>query len=93
MMRLTPNHAQLVLDDGTTQTVPVQTLRAGQMLRVAAGDGIPVDGMIATGTTTVDQSLLTGESRPLTATVGEPVFAGTVNLLRAIDLEVTAKGT
>ena len=92
MLRITPNHAKRLLPDGTTRTVEVQTLLTGQVVRVAAGDSIPVDGIVESGTTTIDRSLLTGESNPVTAKLGDQVCAGTLNVLKPIDVKVTAIG-
>ena len=90
MLRITPNHAKRLFDDGTTDFVEVSTLTPGDVVRVAAGDSVPVDGVIQSGSTTIDQSLLTGESAPVATKVGDEVFAGTLNQLSPIDVRVTA---
>ncbi|MEL6106449.1 MAG: heavy metal translocating P-type ATPase, partial [Planctomycetota bacterium] len=92
MMRITPHHAKRVSEDGTTQLADVRSLVPGQVVRVAAGESVPVDGVIQTGCTSIDRSLLTGESRPEHTRVGHEVCAGTLNIQRTIDVEVTATG-
>ena len=92
MLRITPNHAKRILPNGKVQTVEVQTLLPGQIVRVAAGDSVPVDGVVQSGATTIDRSLLTGESEPVTARCGDEVCAGTLNVLKPIDVRVTATG-
>ncbi len=92
LMRLSPNVAQRIQADGTTQTVPVSRLNAGDCVAVRAGDAIPADGKIVAGETLLNRALLTGESEPVTATVGDEVAAGTVNLLSPITVAVEAVG-
>lgn len=95
LLRITPQHARLV-DDGDTgdvnRWVMVNSLVAGQTIRVNVGESIPVDGRIITGETMVDRSLLTGESVPIEASNGSTVTAGTVNLSRPISVRVEAIG-
>ena len=92
MMRITPNHARLVLENGSVQATEVKALIPGQRVRVSAGDSLPVDGIVRSGTTTINTSLLTGESAPVAVTIGDEVCAGTVNVQKSIDVEVTAIG-
>jgi heavy metal translocating P-type ATPase len=70
-------------------TIDLAALTPGQTVLIAPGEHIPVDGHVASGTSTVDQSRVTGESLPVTVTPGSPVYAGSVNHLGA--LEVTAE--
>ncbi len=60
--------------------VPLESLAAGAVVEVRAGDSIPADGVVIDGTSTLDRSLLTGESLPEEVVAGDPVHAGTVNL-------------
>ena len=92
LLRITPRHAKRVTGDGREETVLVDALSAGDVVRVAAGDNIPVDGEVIRGETTIDRSLLTGESRPIPAQPGSEVLSGTVNLSRPIDVRVMATG-
>ncbi|MFO7263848.1 MAG: heavy metal translocating P-type ATPase [Bacillota bacterium] len=78
LMSLQPLEARLY-ENGTEKMVPVKDLRIGQIVLVKPGDRIAVDGTIVDGTTTVDQSAITGESVPVVKTVGDEVLAGTMN--------------
>ena len=65
--------------DGEIVEVPLQTLHAGDRFVVRAGDPVPVDGLVESGASSVDESMLTGESQPVVKQSGDRVFAGTVN--------------
>jgi heavy metal translocating P-type ATPase len=78
LLKLSPQTAR-VIRGGETVTVPVETVRAGDVLSVIAGETIPVDGIILSGNTTVNQSVMTGESIPVDKTAGDQVTSGTVN--------------
>jgi len=84
--------ASVVSVDGTLQWVAAADLVPGMVMRVAAGDRLAADGEIVNGTSAFDQSLLTGESHPVAATVGATVHAGTLNLDAPVDVRVTAAG-
>ncbi|EMI58373.1 heavy metal translocating P-type ATPase, partial [Rhodopirellula sallentina] len=92
LLRITPRHATRVNPDQTTDTVLVDALQKDDLVRVGAGENIPVDGEIVDGSTSIDRSLLTGESLPVDAGAGEEVSAGTLNLQRPIDVRVIATG-
>ncbi len=62
------------------------------ILRILPGETIPVDGIIVTGETSVDQSIMTGESLPVDKGIGETVFCGTINRFGAIDITATKVG-
>jgi Cu2+-exporting ATPase len=76
---LAPSTAHLLVDGGC-RDVPLESLLPGSLVEVRAGESIPVDGRVEDGASELDCSLLTGESRPTAARVGDPVHAGTVNL-------------
>lgn len=78
LMELAPDTAWRVVD-GTAQEIPVADVRPGDLLSVRPGGRIPVDGMVEEGTSTVDESMLTGESLPVAKTVGDTVAGGTIN--------------
>jgi len=82
----------VVTVDGTLNWVAAPDLVSGMCMRVAAGERLAADGEIVSGKTTLDQSLLTGESAPVPAQVGTTVHAGTLNLDAPIDVCVTATG-
>lgn len=88
LMQLTPDEA-LVWRDGKELTIPVETLVIGDTVIVQPSARIPADGNITLGTTSVDQSPMTGESVPVDKQLGDPVFAGTLNLQGLIQIQVT----
>jgi Cu2+-exporting ATPase len=92
LMRLAPRTATRVEPDGTTKLVPTDTLRVDDVIRVIAGEGIPADGIVLTGESMLDRSLLTGESRPVLVVVNDGVHAGTANIQSPLEIRVTAVG-
>lgn len=78
LIKLTPQTAR-VLRDGQASEIPVEDVRPGDVLSVLAGEIIPVDGTILEGETSVDQSVMTGESIPVDKAAGDTVTSGTVN--------------
>jgi Cu2+-exporting ATPase len=78
--------------DGETEIVAVAELLAGDTVLVRPGETFPADGVIAEGLTTVDESLLTGEGRPLPRGVGDAVIAGAVNVEQPLHVTVTGTG-
>ncbi len=83
--------ASLVTNEGV-KTVPVEDIRKGDTVQVAVGERIAVDGVIASGRSDVDTSLINGESLPASLGEGDQVFAGTLNLSAPLSLTVTAVG-
>ena len=77
---------------GAWITVPADHLRSGDRVEVVPGARFPVDGSIVDGTTTVDESMLTGESLPVERGPGDPVVGGTINQSSRIEIEATAVG-
>ncbi len=78
LMDLQPKMARVVRD-GTEKEVPVIDVQAGERLAIRPGEKIPVDGVITEGWTSIDESMLTGESMPLNKVEGDKVYGGTVN--------------
>lgn len=72
--------------------VPVESIQSGDYLRILPGETMPVDGRIINGETTVDQSIMTGESIPVDKTIDDDVFGGTINCFGAIDIIATKVG-
>lgn len=90
---LLPPKARLILSDGASwKEVPSETVAAGDDVAVLPGDRIPVDGVVAGGRSTVDESALTGEPLPVTKTDGDRVTAGTVNYDGRLIIRATASG-
>lgn len=81
-----------VMRDGKEEIVAVQEIRKNDIVRILPGETIPVDGTILIGETSVDQSVMTGESLPVDKTVGDTVFSGTINRFGSIDIEATKVG-
>jgi Cu+-exporting ATPase len=79
LLRLAPKTARLIKPDGQEEDVPLEHIWAGHRLRVRPGERVPVDGIVQEGTTSVDESMLTGESIPVEKTVGARVTGGTIN--------------
>ncbi|WP_310598778.1 cation-translocating P-type ATPase [Desulfobulbus sp.] len=77
---------------GREEIVPIARIRRGDVLRVLPGETIPVDGEIVAGSTSIDQSVMTGESLPVDKTVGESVFSGTINRFGAVDIRAAKVG-
>lgn len=91
LIRLAPTQGRR-LKDGKEEMIPAEEIRHGDVLRILPGETIPVDGKILTGETSVDQSVVTGESLPVDKEVGEDVFCGTINCFGAIDITATKVG-
>ncbi|MFZ0699455.1 MAG: heavy metal translocating P-type ATPase [Thermoplasmata archaeon] len=82
-----------VLREGIERATPVAEVRIGDRLRVLPGEKVPTDGRVRTGRSTLDESLLTGESLPVTKEPGDAVLAGSLNGDGAIEIDATAVGT
>ncbi|MEU9885094.1 heavy metal translocating P-type ATPase [Sphaerisporangium sp. NPDC051011] len=88
---LLPDEAERVADGGT-ESVPVSALRPGEIVLVRPGSRVPADGVILDGEAEFDESMLTGESRPVPKSSGDRVVAGTVALDSAVRVKVDAVG-
>lgn len=91
LVKLMPAEAHLVAADGV-KNVPVTELRHGDKVLVKPGEKLPTDGTIIEGHTSVNESMLTGESRPVEKGEGDPVIGGAVNGEAAITVEVSKTG-
>lgn len=89
LLGLRASAAMQILDDGSRVQIPVEALRPGMRVAVAAGTRLPVDGVVAKGASDIDMSLVTGESLPVTASLKSEVFAGTLNLTGPLEIDVT----
>jgi Cu+-exporting ATPase len=79
LLKLAPKTARLIKPDGQEEDVPLEHIQVNHRLRVRPGERVPVDGMVQEGTTSVDESMITGESIPVEKTVGARVTGGTIN--------------
>jgi P-type Cu2+ transporter len=89
---LLPDEAERVGADGSVAAVPIAALAPGDVVLVRAGGRVPADGTIVEGSAELDESMITGESRPVAKTAGEKVVAGTVSTDSAIRVRVDAVG-
>ena len=90
-MGLAPKTAR-VLRDGTEVDVPLDQVATGDLVRVRPGEKVPVDGIVVEGSSSVDESMLTGESRPVTKGTGDTVIGATLNRSGTLVLSATAVG-
>lgn len=90
LMDLQPEEAWRITN-GNLERVPVSSLNIGDLIIVKPGERIPSDGRIVKGSSSVDESAITGESMPVTKQLGEEVFAGTVNINGSITVEITKR--
>jgi len=79
LLDLAPAQARRVREDGSEEEVPLSAIAVGDLLRVRPGDKVPLDGEVVEGTSNVDESLVTGESVPVTKAMGSKVIGGTLN--------------
>ena len=91
LVALSPESGR-VIENGKEKIVLVSEIRKGDIVRIIPGETIPVDGIILHGETSVDQSIMTGESIPVDKCEGETVFSGTINRFGSIDIEATKVG-
>lgn len=91
LMSLVPKTARLI-SNGKEERVPLAKINVGATLRILPGESIPVDGKIVSGTTSIDQSVMTGESLPVDKSIGDEVFSGTVNLYGSVDIVAVKVG-
>ena len=91
MFSLAPDTGRIIRN-GTEIIVEVGEIVKGDILRIFPGETIPVDGLILVGETSIDQSVMTGESLPVDKTAGDTVFCGTINRFGSIDIEATKVG-
>lgn len=91
LVHLTPQTAR-VLRDGRESIIPAEQVKIGDKLRVLPGETIPVDGVILSGQTSINQAVMTGESLPVDKTVGDGVSSGTVNQFGAFEMEAVKVG-
>lgn len=80
------------IENGQEEIIPADEIQYNDILRILPGETIPVDGIIITGETSVDQSIMTGESLPVDKGIGETVFCGTINRFGSIDITATKVG-
>ncbi|WP_073139083.1 heavy metal translocating P-type ATPase [Muricoccus roseus] len=92
LVRLLPDSATKIGADGSMREVPISALQPGDRVLVRPGAKVPVDGKIIEGASGFNEAMLTGESRPVSKTVGTTVIGGAINGANAVTIEVTATG-
>lgn len=91
LVHLTPQTAR-VITDGTEKIIPAQQVQVNDLIRVLPGETVPVDGIILSGETSVNQAVMTGESLPVDKSAGDEVSSGTVNQFGAFEMRATKVG-
>jgi Cu+-exporting ATPase len=92
LLDLAPKTARRILPDGTEYDAPLENIMAGDQLRVRPGDAVPVDGVVVSGTSSLDESMLTGESMPVEKGPGEKVTGATINKNGSLIIEAGKVG-
>lgn len=91
LLHLTPQTARVLTVSGEN-VIPAEQVKVGDRIRVLPGETVPVDGIILSGTTSINQAVMTGESLPVDKTVGDDASSGTVNQFGAFEMEATKVG-
>lgn len=92
LIQMAPKHATVIAKDGTESNVPIEKIVAGDVVRVRPGENIPVDGIVVEGVSSVDESMLTGESIGVEKHVGDPVYAACINNSGLLHIQTTKTG-
>jgi len=92
LAKLLPDTATRLGDDGVEMRVPVSELREGDLVLVRPGESVPVDGVVRRGSSEMNESMITGESRPVKKDEGDDVLAGTINGEGSLRVQVTGTG-
>ena len=92
LAKLIPDEADRIKEDGSTETVSAASLRTGDLLLVRPGASVPADGEVTEGESSLNESMITGESRPVKKSEGDKVIAGTINGDGSLRVKVTATG-
>jgi Cu2+-exporting ATPase len=92
LAKLMPDTAEHIMPDGSTHTMPASSLKAGDLVLVRPGTSVPADGVVEDGTSDVNESMITGESKPVKKTVSAKVIAGTINGDSSLRVRVSATG-
>jgi heavy metal translocating P-type ATPase len=92
LLDLSPKTARRIRDDGTDEEVTLDQVHIGDLLRVRPGEKVPVDGLVEDGKSAVDESLVTGESMPVTKNPGDHAIGGTLNTTGTLLMRASAVG-
>jgi P-type Cu2+ transporter len=92
LAELLPGKAQRVKEDGSTEEVPVEDLKKGDKVLIKPGEKIPADGIVVKGESSVNEAMLTGESKPVTKAKDDEVIGGSVNEKGSLTVEIRKTG-
>lgn len=92
LAKLMPDMAEIIREDGSIEEVKIAHLKEGHVIMVRPGASIAADGTVIEGSSSIDESMITGESKPVTRTSGDPVIAGTINQEGSLQVRVDAVG-
>lgn len=92
LSKLMPDEANLVTEDGEVRTVRVSSLEKGDVVLIRPGESTPADGEIINGESSMDESMITGESKPVSKKMGDKVVSGTINSDGSLRVKITATG-
>jgi Cu2+-exporting ATPase len=93
LLRLAPSQANLIRPNGEVETVPVEQVQVGDLLLLRPGAKVPVDGLVTEGESAIDESMVTGESLPVSKQPGDEVIGGTVNGSGSLRITATKVGS
>ncbi|MCX6822541.1 MAG: heavy metal translocating P-type ATPase [candidate division SR1 bacterium] len=93
LMDLAPKTARVKHSNGEIMDMPIETVTVNDIIIVRPGERIPVDGIIVSGNSSIDESMLTGESMPVEKNIGDNVFTGTINKLGSFEMQTSQVGT
>jgi Cu2+-exporting ATPase len=92
LAKLMPDEAERIDQTGNTETVPVSALKQGDLVLIRPGSSVPVDGEVVEGSSSVNEAMISGESKPVDKRVGDRVIAGAINGDGSLRVRVTATG-
>lgn len=92
LVKLMPSEAHKILADGEIKDVPIDELRKGDKVLIKPGEKIPADGDVFKGETSVNESMLTGESKPVSKSIGDEIIGGSINGEGSIQIEIKKTG-
>jgi P-type Cu2+ transporter len=93
LLRLAPSQANVIGPGGEVRTVPVEQVQVGDLLLLRPGEKVPVDGLVTEGDSSIDESMVTGESIPVSKQLGDEVIGGTVNGSGSLRFKATKVGS
>lgn len=91
LISIVPQKARII-ENGEEKLICADEIKVGNILRILPGETVPVDGIVISGVTSIDQSVMTGESIPVDKEIGDEVFCGTLNRFGAVDIKTTKVG-